>query len=254
MNSEIVCGWHAVQSVLERRPGQIETVWLSGRRDDKRAAAVDTAARAAGIRVERTSTDELDKLTDGVRHQGVVARLRKATTVSGDQDLPALLKSVPAPLLLVLDGVQDPHNLGACLRSAAAAGATAVIVPRDNSAPLSPVTRRAAAGAAETLPLVTVTNLARTLRDLKEAGVWIYGASHDAETSLYDTDLSGPVALVLGGEGKGLRRLSREHCDILFRIPMSGAVESLNVSVASGISLFEVVRQRLSKPAGKSKS
>jgi 23S rRNA (guanosine2251-2'-O)-methyltransferase len=253
MSSEIVCGWHAVQAAIERRPGQVETVWLSGRREDKRVAAVELAARSAGIPVERVSPDELDELAEGVRHQGVVARVRQRATATGEHDLLALLKSAPTPLLLVLDGVQDPHNLGACLRSAAAAGALAVIVPRDNSAPLTPVARRAAAGAAETLPLATVTNLARTLRDLKEVGVWIYGASHDAEATIYETDLSGPIALVLGGEGKGLRRLTREHCDGLFRIPMSGAVESLNVSVAAGISLFEAVRQRLAKPAGKSK-
>jgi 23S rRNA (guanosine2251-2'-O)-methyltransferase len=193
-------------------------------------------------------------LAEGVRHQGVIARVRRQAAKIDEHNLLSALTRTVNPLVLVLDGVQDPHNLGACLRSAAAAGALAVIVPRDNSAPLTPVARRAAAGAAESLPLVTVTNLARTLRDLKEAGVWIYGASHDAEASLYETDLRGPVALVLGGEGKGLRRLTREHCDGLFRIPMSGAVESLNVSVAAGISLFEVMRQRLSRPAGKSKS
>jgi 23S rRNA (guanosine2251-2'-O)-methyltransferase len=252
MSSEIVCGWNAVQAALERRPGEIERIWLSARRGDKRATAIESAARSAGITVERADPDELDALAGGVRHQGVVARVQQQTAIVDEHSLLALLKRADNPLLLVLDGVQDPHNLGACLRSAAAAGAQAVIVPRDNSAPLSPVARRAAAGAAESLPLVAVTNLARTLRDLKEAGVWVYGASHDAEASLYQTALHGPVALVLGGEGKGLRRLTREHCDGLFRIPMSGAVESLNVSVAAGISLFEAVRQRASRPAAKS--
>jgi 23S rRNA (guanosine2251-2'-O)-methyltransferase len=254
MSSEIVCGWNAVQAALQRRTGEVERIWLSVRRDDKRAAAVETAARAAGIAVERASPDELDELAEGVRHQGVVARVRRQAAVVDEHNLLALVKRTNNPLFLVLDGVQDPHNLGACLRSAAAAGALAVIVPRDNSAPLSPVARRAAAGAAETLPLVTVTNLARVLRDLKEAGVWIFGASQDAEASLYDTDLNGPVALVLGGEGKGLRRLTRELCDGLFRIPMSGAVESLNVSVASGISLFEALRQRATGPSGKTRT
>jgi 23S rRNA (guanosine2251-2'-O)-methyltransferase len=252
MSDEIVCGWNAVQAALERRSAEVERIWLSTRRDDKRAAAVESAARAAGVAVERVKPDELDELAEGVRHQGVVARVRRQAAVVDEHSLPALLKNTNHPLLLVLDGVQDPHNLGACLRSAAAAGAAAVVVPRDSSAPLTPVARRSAAGAAESLPLVTVTNLARTLRELKDAGVWIYGASHDAEAAIYETDLSGPVALVLGGEGKGLRRLTREHCDGLFRIPMSGAVESLNVSVAAGISLFEAVRQRLAKHAGKS--
>jgi 23S rRNA (guanosine2251-2'-O)-methyltransferase len=242
----LLLGFHAVRAALERHPRDIEAVWLSAARDDKRTQPIERLAQAAGITVHRVTPEELAAMAGEERHQGVVAR-RRAGKSPGEQDLAALLANVKAPLLLVLDGVQDPHNLGACLRSAAAAGAQAVIVPRDNSAPLTPVAQRAAAGAAEIVPLVTVTNLARTLAELKEQGVWLYGAAHDAEQTIYQTDLTGPVAIVLGGEGKGLRRLTREHCDGLMRIPMSGVIESLNVSVATGICLFEVVRQRQGK-------
>ena len=168
-----------------------------------------------------------------------------------ENELPQFLDGLgKPPLLLILDGVQDPHNLGACLRSADAAGVDAVILPKDHSAPLNATARKVACGAAETVPVVRVTNLARTLRAIRDAGVWLYGAAGEAQQALYDVDLSGPVALVLGGEGKGLRRLTREQCDLLVKLPMAGKVESLNVSVATGVALYEAVRQRTGSRAG----
>lgn len=246
----VVCGFHAVQIALEKHARDLEVVWLNESRDDKRAQTILQLAQAAGVTVQRVERAKLDQLAGEARHQGVVAE-RRARSVRGEPDIEGLLEEHPSPLLLVLDGVQDPHNLGACLRSAAAAGAAAVIVPKDNSAPLSPVAERAAAGAADIVPLLRVTNLSRTLADLKEAGVWIFGASQEAETSLFEADLSGPVALILGGEGRGLRRLTEERCDVLVGIPMPGEMESLNVSVAAGVCLFEAVRQRIGTKRSK---
>ncbi|GMR03661.1 MAG: 23S rRNA (guanosine(2251)-2'-O)-methyltransferase RlmB [Gammaproteobacteria bacterium] len=235
---------HAVLAALKKNSSRIDAVWVYTGRDDKRTEAVIQMARACGVKVHPSPSEKLDRLASGVRHQGVVARLR-AVPVRTEQDLAGFLSDLPdTALLLVLDGVQDPHNLGACLRSADAVGAHAVIIPRDQTAPVTAVTRRAASGAAETVPLFRVTNLARCLRRLKEAGIWILGASQGADTALFDVDMRGPLAIVLGGEGKGLRRLTRERCDRLARIPMAGSVESLNVSVAAGVCLFEAVRQR----------
>jgi len=188
----------------------------------------------------------MDKLASGERHQGVIAQLKKIDNL-GEGALDSVLDNAgPNPLLLVLDGVTDPHNLGACLRSADAAGVHAVIVPRDRAAGLSPVVRKVAAGAAETVPLIQVTNLARTLRWLKERGFWLVGTDDEATQSIYTAKLTGPIAIVLGAEGAGMRRLTKEHCDLLVNIPMQGVVESLNVSVATGVTLFEAVRQRAS--------
>ncbi len=243
MSEELITGIHAVLAALTRSPERVQALWVSRERRDRRLGEILAAARDAGIKVHQVPRATLDRMA-GERHQGVAARVQE-TTVRRAEDLGEFLDTLAgAPLLLVLDGVQDPHNLGACLRSAEAAGAHAVIVPRDNSAPLSPVARRAAAGAAESVPFFQVTNLARCLDDLKQRGIWLVGATQDAETELYRADLKGPLALVLGGEGKGLRRLTREHCDVLVGIPMAGAVASLNVSVATGICLFEAVRQR----------
>jgi 23S rRNA (guanosine2251-2'-O)-methyltransferase len=187
---------------------------------------------------------ELDQLSGQERHQGAIARLKPAG-IQGEGFLDELLDKVgPQPFVLVLDGVQDPHNLGACLRSADAAGVHAVVVPRDRAAGLSPTVRKVASGAAETIPLVQVVNLARTLRHLKDRGLWLVGAAGEADKDLYTADFKGPLALVMGSEGEGLRRLTREACDFLVRIPMRGTVESLNVSVATGVLLFEAVRQR----------
>jgi 23S rRNA (guanosine2251-2'-O)-methyltransferase len=208
-------------------------------------AALETLARNQGVATARESREALDGRVQG-RHQGVVASIQEASSRHWDEKaLWALLDELPGPaLLLVLDGVTDPHNLGACLRSADAAGVHAVIVPRDKSADLTPVSRKVACGAAEVVPFVRVTNLARTLEALKERGIWLYGAAGEAEKTIYDSDLAGPLALVMGAEGAGLRRLTRECCDYLVKLPMAGSVSSLNVSVATGVCLFEVVRQR----------
>ena len=244
MRDDAVGGWHAVLALLKVAPERVLSIALDASRKGPRRAELQEAARRAGVAIEDSNNDNLDRLAGNTQHQGVVARCRPAKEL-GEADLPAFLsKLTDAPFLLVLDGVQDPHNLGACLRSADAAGVQAVIVPRDNSAPLTPVVRKVASGAAETVPLFRVTNLARTLDVLKEAGVWLVGATGDTDTALYSVDLSGPLALILGAEGEGLRRLTREKCDHLVRIPMAGTVESLNVSVATGVCLFEAVRQR----------
>ena len=242
--TERVFGLHAVGSLLQRDPARVSVLLALESRTDTRMTEVLQLAEKAKVPVRRVSRRELDELVAGVSHQGVVAETGTAPSL-GEKELPAFLEALGGgAFLLVLDGVQDPHNLGACLRSADAAGVDAVIIPRDRSAPLNATARKVACGAAESLPVIRVTNLARTLRFLREAGVWIYGASGDAGSSLYETDLCGPLALVLGGEGRGLRRLTREHCDGLLSIPMTGSISSLNVSVAAGVFLFEVRRQR----------
>jgi 23S rRNA (guanosine2251-2'-O)-methyltransferase len=242
--TERVFGLHAVGSLLERDPARVSVLLALESRSDTRMTEVLQLAEKANVPVRRVSRRELDALVAGVSHQGVVAETGAAPGL-GEKELPAFLEALEGPaFLLILDGVQDPHNLGACLRSANAAGVDAVIVPRDRSAPLNATARKVACGAAESLPVVRVTNLARTMRSIREAGVWVYGASGEAESVLYETDLSGPLALVLGGEGRGLRRLTREHCDGLLSIPMAGSISSLNVSVATGIVLFEARRQR----------
>lgn len=234
-------GFHAVLAALEDGRDKPHEILLSDSRNDERARRVRALAQSLGIAVRTVGRSELDLKVPGLRHQGVLA-LMPAVELQGEDVLQA-----PADenrLFLVLDGVQDPHNLGACLRSAEAAGASAVIVPRDRASGLTAVARKAAAGSAERLPLVTVTNLSRTLAQLKEAGYWLTGLAGEGEQSLYDLDLRGPTVLVLGAEGQGMRRLTREHCDHVARIPMHGKVESLNVSVAAAVCLFEALRQR----------
>lgn len=244
MSDALIYGLHAVQSALERDPAAIEGLWLDRGRRDERLRQVVVAAKSAHIEIEWVPRAELDRLAGDARHQGVIARCT-AVMPQGEAALWALLDALGSPpFLLVLDGVQDPHNLGACLRCADAAGVHAVIVPRDRAAALTPVVRKVASGAAESVPLVQVTNLARTLGALQARGIWITGAAGEAQRLLYEVDLRGPLALVMGSEGKGLRRLTREHCDQLAKIPMAGSVASLNVSVATGICLFEAVRQR----------
>lgn len=247
--SELILGLHAVRGAVKREPGRIEALWVDKRRKDQRLGDILALARQHGVKVQSVSREELDKLADGARHQGVVARF--AGMPAGSEDtLWDLLDSLDSsPLLLVLDGVTDPHNLGACLRTADAAGVNVVIAPRDRAAGLTPVVRKVASGAAETVPFVQVTNLARTLDAIKERGVWVVGADGDVDVSLYSADLSGPLAVVLGAEGQGLRRLTRERCDHLVAIPMAGRVESLNVSVACGVVLFEIRRQRVAASA-----
>jgi len=243
--TERVFGLHAVTSLLQRNPARVSLLLAMESRDDARMQQVLALAEKANVPIRRVSRQELDERVSGVSHQGVVAETGGGAPGIGEKDLPDFLDALQRPpFLLVLDGVQDPHNLGACLRSADAAGVDAVILPRDRSAPLSATVRKVACGAAETIPVIRVTNLARSLRSLKDRGIWIYGAAGEAASSLYETDLSGAVALVLGGEGKGLRRLTREHCDGLVSIPLAGSISSLNVSVATGVCLFEARRQR----------
>ncbi|MHA7817590.1 MAG: 23S rRNA (guanosine(2251)-2'-O)-methyltransferase RlmB [Pseudohaliea sp.] len=244
-----VYGIHAVEALLARDPASIVRLQVQRGREDRRVAALLAAAEAAGVAIHRVPRSALDRLVQG-RHQGVVAELIAGPagldkTLAREADLWVHLDALDhAPLLLVLDGVTDPHNLGACLRSADAAGVDAVILPKDKSASVTPVVRKVACGAAETVPLHAATNLARVLKGLKERGIWLYGTAGEAGSSLYAQDLTGPVALVLGAEGAGLRRLTRAHCDFLVHLPMAGAVSSLNVSVAAGVCLFEAVRQR----------
>ncbi len=247
MTSPVAYGIHSVRVLLARHPQRVRRVMIAGGREAGRLAEVRALAQRTGIQVSEADNALLDRLAAGERHQGVVAELVPQAGDPETQLEEALEAAGDAPLLLVLDGVQDPHNLGACLRSADAAGVAAVIVPRDRAAGLTPVVRKVAAGAAETVPLVAVVNLARTLRDLKSRGVWLVGTDDAADRTLYEADLKGPTALVMGSEGEGLRRLTRECCDQLVSIPMAGAVESLNVSVAAGVALFEAVRQRSAK-------
>ena len=242
---ELVFGIHAVDGLLRRQPGAVQRLWIQSGRADKRIADLLELASNQGIEVLSLPRAELDRKVSG-RHQGVVAEVAGTGDRQWDESrLWQHLEELDHPaLLLVLDGVTDPHNLGACLRSADAAGVDAVIVPKDKSADLNPTVRKVACGAAETVPFVRVTNLARALESLKERGIWLYGTAGEADTLLYDADLRGPAAIVMGAEGAGLRRLTREVCDHLVKLPMAGDVSSLNVSVATGVCLFEVVRQR----------
>ncbi len=243
---EKVYGLHAVEALLRHHPKRVKQVWLAEGRGDPRAQALLQLAEQERVRVGQCERREMDAWVEGV-HQGVVAEV-SPSQVWGDAMLDELLDRTDAqPLLLVLDGVTDPHNLGACLRTADAAGALAVIIPKDKSATLNATVRKVACGAAEVIPLVAVTNLARTLEKLQQRGLWVVGTAGEAEQELYDQDLSGPIVVVMGAEGKGMRRLTREHCDFLVRLPMSGSVSSLNVSVATGVCLFEAMRQRRSR-------
>ncbi len=244
--STLIFGLHAVEAALKRDPASIEQLWCDAQRKDRRVRELADLAQNQGVRLQWVHKSELDKLLPAqTRHQGVAARV-SGIAEHNESFLEQLLVNLKEPaLLLVLDGVTDPHNVGACLRSADAAGVHAVITPRDRACGLTPVVRKVASGAAETVPFVQVTNLARTLKSLRDAGVWVIGtALEEASASLFETRLTGPVALVLGAEGKGLRRLTRENCDELVYIPMVGTVQSLNVSVATGVCLFEALRQR----------
>jgi 23S rRNA (guanosine2251-2'-O)-methyltransferase len=247
--SEYAFGLHAVEELLRRQPKSVSGLWVQKGRDDGRMQALLALAASTDTPVSRLPRVKLDELVSG-RHQGVVAQLGENTEGQADlrwseEQLARAVTDNPRALVLVLDGVTDPHNLGACLRSADAAGVTAVVVPKDNAADITAVVRKVACGATETVPLVRVTNLARSLDALKAAGVWIYGTAGEAGESLYSTELKGAVALVMGAEGAGMRRLTRERCDFLLSLPMAGSVSSLNVSVATGVCLFEIRRQRL---------
>ncbi|TYC59445.1 23S rRNA (guanosine(2251)-2'-O)-methyltransferase RlmB [Marinobacter sp. BW6] len=244
MSGEFVFGWHAVEAVLKREPERLQQVWIQTGRQDKRVKSITDALDSLGVRWKVVHRKELDERVSGV-HQGIVAAVSESREWTEDDLLAQLAGSDKPPFLLVLDGVTDPHNLGACMRTADAVGVQAVIVPKDKSASLTPVARKVACGAAETVPLVRVTNLARFLRSLQDQGVWLIGTAGEADATLYQADFKGPVALVMGAEGKGMRRLTREHCDQLINIPMLGHVDSLNVSVATGVCLYEALRQRL---------
>ena len=243
-DTHLIFGMHAVVAALQHEPDSIKSIWLEHARRDKRAQEISALVKQHAIPLQRVERDELDRLAAGGRHQGVVAEANLQPALD-DAALKTLLAELDAPpFLLVLDGVQDPHNLGACLRTADAAGIHAVIAPRDNACGLTSTVRKVASGAAETVAFVQVTNLARTLKSLQQAGIWIIGTDLATNTSLFDIDLAGPLALVLGAEGKGLRRLTREACDALVKLPMHGSVQSLNVSVSAGICLYEALRQR----------
>lgn len=252
-DAQWIAGINAVASAIEHDAGNVREVLLEAGARNPRIGVIEEEARRHGIDVRRVAQQALDGVAGGLRHQGAVARYAAAKTWD-EHELPALVEAAQGrALLLVLDGVQDPHNLGACLRSAAAAGATAVVIPRDKAVQVNATVRKTSAGAADSIPVVRVANLARSLRELQQLGVWIYGLAGEADAaspSLYALDLTGNVALALGGEADGLRRLTREHCDQLAAIPMPGAsrVESLNVSVAAGVALFEAVRQRQARP------
>jgi 23S rRNA (guanosine2251-2'-O)-methyltransferase len=244
MKQPVTYGIHAVRVLLLRSPQRVRRLLLLSGREDGRLAELRALAERARVPISEADEPSLAELADGGRHQGAVAEI---APLSGDPETrleEALEAAVGPPLLLVLDGVQDPHNLGACLRSADAAGVSAVIAPRDRAAGVTPVARKVAAGAAETVPFIAVVNLARSLRQLKERGIRVIGTDGSAPTSVFDADFTAPTAIVLGSEGEGLRRLTRECCDQLVAIPMAGAVESLNVSVATGVLLYEAVRQR----------
>ncbi|HVT31941.1 MAG TPA: 23S rRNA (guanosine(2251)-2'-O)-methyltransferase RlmB [Rhodanobacteraceae bacterium] len=241
---DLLIGIHAVEAALQYDASHIVELYIESGAHNARVKELSDRARELGIKPHARDRAALDRMTGGARHQGVVARY-DAPAPLAESELPKLVeKAGSGALFLVLDGVTDPHNLGACLRSAEAAGVTAVIVPKDRAVGITPTVRRASAGAADRVPFVAATNLSRALKSLKDAGVWLAGLVGDVDASIYSIDLKGPIALVLGSEGEGMRRLTREACDFLARIPMRGGVESLNVSVATGIVLFEALRQR----------
>jgi len=241
-DTRLIHGFHAVVAKLRHSPEDVKELYIAEGRQDGRARDLVKAAEAAGVRILITDAARLDGMASGGRHQGVIA---KVSAVQKHLTLDDVLDTLAGtPLLLVLDGVQDPHNLGACLRVADAAGAHAVIAPKDRACGLNATAIKVASGAADTVPYITVTNLARSLREMQERNIWVVGAAGEADKDLYAIDQKCPLAWVLGAEGAGLRRLTRDTCDELARIPMAGTVESLNVSVASGICLFEACRQR----------
>ena len=242
-----IAGINAVASALEHDLEHVREVLMEAGAKNPRLTEIEETARRRDVSVRRIPLQSLEGIAGGLRHQGVIARY-EAAKPTDEKELPGLVEAAGGKaLVLVLDGVQDPHNLGACLRSAAAAGVTAVVIPKDKAAPINATVRKTSAGAADRIPVVSVTNLARTLRALQEMGVWIYGLDGGATQAIHGIDFTGNVALVMGGEGEGMRRLTREHCDGLVKIPMPGEMESLNVSVATGVALFEVVRQRGAK-------
>jgi 23S rRNA (guanosine2251-2'-O)-methyltransferase len=248
--SETIYGLHAVRVMLERHPERVNTVRLAERRDDPRVREIDDLARRHNRPVQRVDANALKQQLGDVAHQGVAADVVPMAPWTEDE-LFAALENASSPLILALDGVQDPHNLGACLRTADACGAIAVIVPKDRAAQVNATVRKVATGAAETTPVVAVTNLVRTLKLLQESGLWVVGADAEGARQAHEVDLTGGIVLALGAEGTGLRHLTRQTCDWMVRLPQLGAVESLNVSVAAGMLLYEAVRQRMTGKANR---
>ncbi|MFZ2451084.1 MAG: 23S rRNA (guanosine(2251)-2'-O)-methyltransferase RlmB [Methylovulum miyakonense] len=245
MKSSKLYGLHSVQAALDYSPKSINKAWIDAQRQDKRLVQAIGALLDLGIEPEKTERKKLDKLAEGNNHQGIVIEVDMPAELS-ESDLKTAVQSLgETALFLVLDNVQDPHNLGACLRTADATGVHGVIITKDNATGITPTVCKVASGAAETVPVYQVTNLARTLRWLKDQGIWVFGAAGEAEQRVYQADLTGPLAMVVGAEEKGMRRLTREQCDVLVKLPMLGQVDSLNLSVATGVLLYEVVRQRM---------
>lgn len=244
MSGELLFGIHSVDAALTHDPTNILEIYIEADSQNARLKELSDRARELGLKPHSRPREALDRMTGGARHQGAVARYQAPPPRSESELYTLVEKEEKNTLLLILDGVTDPHNLGACLRSAEAAGVTAVIVPKDKAAGITPTVRRASSGAADRLAFFAVTNLARTLKALKDRGVWLVGLAGDVEQDFYALDLKGPIAIVVGSEGEGMRRLTRESCDFLVHIPMRGSVESLNVSVATGVALFEALRQR----------
>lgn len=245
--TETIYGLHAVRVMLERHPERVSSVRLAEKRDDPRIRQIDELARRHNRPIQRVDQHALKQQLGDVAHQGVAADITPMPPWTED-DLFDALQTATHPIILMLDGVQDPHNLGACLRTADACGALAVVVPRDRAAQVNATVRKVAVGAAETTPVVAVTNLVRTLKMLKEAGLWVVGADADGAKLAHEVDLTGGIVLALGAEGTGLRHLTQQTCDWIVRLPQLGAVESLNVSVAAGMLLYETVRQRMTRP------
>ncbi len=244
LTTQIIGGLHDVRLALEKDAENVTELWTDRKRKDRRMVELVNLAAKRGLGANQVDKAQLDELAAGLRHQGVLARYR-SNRPGREGGLESLVAGLDhEALILVLDGVQDPHNLGACLRTSDGAGVDAVVVPADHACTITPVVSRVASGAAHSVPFFSVSNLSRTLESLKQLGIWVIGASDDAEQDLWHTDLAGPVALVLGAEGSGLRALTRRHCDLVAAIPMAGSVESLNVSVAAGIMLYEARRQR----------
>jgi len=237
-------GLHSVQAALDYSPNKIHKAWVDTQRQDKRLSKALEDLLDLGIEPEKVDRKKLDRLAESNNHQGIVIEVEMPGELS-ESDLKTAVENLQGvAFFLVLDNVQDPHNLGACLRTADATGVQGIIITKDNATGITPTVRKVASGAAETIPVYQVTNLARTLRWLKDQGLWIFGAAGEAEQTIYQADLTVPLALVLGAEGKGMRRLTREQCDVLVKLPMLGQVDSLNVSVATGVLLYEALRQR----------